>query len=318
MTLILERKYVKKNKEYFLFITNRFLRIYPLYLFILCITLVFVLVKFLIPIGSPDNAILHYIDNYSGNPHLSPLADFINLFLRNLTLIITTDYFGVHSRAPGYLLVPQAWTLQIELLFYIIIPFIIWKNYKALTAIFCSGIILFILIKYLHLEGQFNLFLAFIHYLLYFLLGIFSFKLFKLIETKNISRQFLSLLFVVYLMYLFAYNNISLPLDFTFDTTLNFLHYIVFTGILPFIFLYTNKNKWDRLLGELSYPLYISHIFIIKIMNNLPVIKDSSLLGPIAIFFTIIFSVALIRWIEKPVEDYRQKRVIIKKEPSID
>lgn len=308
MALVLERKYVKKNKEYLLFITNRFLRIYPLYLLILAITVLFTLAKFLFPIGTPDNAILHYVNNYAGNPHGFIFLDITNVILRNLTLIITTDYLGVDSRAAGYLIIPQAWTLQIELLFYLVIPFIIWRNIKVLVGVVIAFLLLFFYLQHFQATAQYNLALVFLHHLLYFLLGIISFYLFRFIEHKNISRAFLKYIFIFYLIYLLAYNSLTLPFNFTFDTTLNFLHYIIFTAVLPFIFLYSQKNKLDQILGELSYPIYISHILIIKIVSN-SFLAEKPFAGLIAIALTLIVSIGLIRFIEMPIEVYRQRRL---------
>src|SRR5450759_1833879 len=41
MSLILNEKYVGKNKSYKLFITNRFLRLYPIYWTVLLLTIIF-------------------------------------------------------------------------------------------------------------------------------------------------------------------------------------------------------------------------------------------------------------------------------------
>src|SRR5713226_5516703 len=68
MGLVLDKKYGVRSK--FLFLSNRFLRIYPLYWLTLLIAFVLILVKFYLHIGAEDNAIVHYV-KYA--PHTSPL-----------------------------------------------------------------------------------------------------------------------------------------------------------------------------------------------------------------------------------------------------
>ena len=121
MALILDKKYKSGNSK-FLFWSNRALRIFPVYWITLTVLFIFILLKFYFHIGTEDNAITHYL-TYA--PKTSPAEFYFNLLnfiSRNITLIISVDYIRVNNSVPGYLLILQAWTLQVELLFYLVAP----------------------------------------------------------------------------------------------------------------------------------------------------------------------------------------------------
>lgn len=67
-------------------------------------------------------------------------------------------------------------------------------------------------------------------------------------------------------------------------------------------------SKLDRLLGNLSYPIYISQVIFIKVLpaKIIPKIID---LGFTTLVSTIAFSIILYYLITKPLERLRQKRI---------
>ena len=195
MAFILDKKY-KGPGSLLLFFSNRFLRIFPLYWTILLITLGFVLIKLFLHLGTEDNAIIHYL-RYSPNL-LSPAfyKDLINLIIRNITLILSLDYFRVNNSQPGYLLIPQAWTLQLELLFYLLVPFIMKMSKKIFVVfllIYLVGFFGFIVPNQLMSPTLTYIFLS---NLIFFLLGIISYRfIFNFFSTKKFKPLALKILF---------------------------------------------------------------------------------------------------------------------------
>ena len=121
MALILDKKYIKSNSSIWLFISNRFLRIYPVYYVTLAVTLFFIFIKYYFHIGTPDNLIDHYLAMTNFSPWY--VVEIVNFIFRNMTLLLTIDYFLPTDSTGGYLIIQQAQTLQIELLFYLLAPF---------------------------------------------------------------------------------------------------------------------------------------------------------------------------------------------------
>jgi peptidoglycan/LPS O-acetylase OafA/YrhL len=82
----------------------------------------------------------------------------------------------------------------------------------------------------------------------------------------------------------------------------------VFFISLPFIFYLTKDSKIDRYIGELSYPIYISHIFVKSCMINLNMPVEGGV-GINLTILTIIFSVILNEFVAKKIEKIRLKRI---------
>src|SRR5207248_2285953 len=106
MAFILNEKYVGKNNSFRLFITNRFLRIYPTYWLTLLITFLFS-VSFVM-----QYAQAHYL---------------LYTLVKNIALFPTLDYLVYLPKIYGGLFVSQSWTLGLELTFYLLAPFFVRK-----------------------------------------------------------------------------------------------------------------------------------------------------------------------------------------------
>jgi peptidoglycan/LPS O-acetylase OafA/YrhL len=76
---------------------------------------------------------------------------------------------------------------------------------------------------------------------------------------------------------------------------------------MPASFILTKQSKFDRFIGNLSYPIYISQSLInrIVVIKKFPKIIS---LGFTALIVVIAFSIILDLLITGPIEKYRQKR----------
>src|ERR1019366_6010994 len=81
---------------------------------------------------------------------------------------------------------------------------------------------------------------------------------------------------------------------------------LTFAIALPFIFHTYRQNRIDRIIGELSYPLYICHIFIQQVAWAFypGPIKWGGLVIVVA---SILFSILLFLAIESPLERIRAR-----------
>jgi peptidoglycan/LPS O-acetylase OafA/YrhL len=312
MALILDKKYTSEKRHYlFLFFSNRFLRIFPLYWMMLLLMVLFMLAKFFLHVGTEDNAITHYI---TFSAHTNPFAfslNLVNFILRNLTLLITADYFSVNDNTPGYLLVQQAVTLQIELLFYLAAPFLMRLSKKVFLIFSCLYAVIFFAFTVPSNLFPHTLLYAFFANLIFFLLGIATYRFFyQFIEKKSVPPRLAFVIFFVYVMYLLLYNFVPLKFPQTFLQNTDILYYGIFMLSIPFIFQFTNNNALDNFLGKLSYPVYISHFLILKALTNIPLFKtDSNVKTIIAIILTSLFSYIALKTVELPIDTIRQQRV---------
>src|SRR5205807_1016610 len=84
---------------------------------------------------------------------------------------------------------------------------------------------------------------------------------------------------------------------------------------IPLLFLWTQKSRIDRFVGELSYPVYISHMLVIILIESclaarsIADLKTLSLYAPLVFACTAVVSVGLLKLVIDPCERYRQARV---------
>jgi len=286
-----------------LFITNRHLHDYPLYLFILFLT--FIVSLFLLRSHSIDP--LHdYI-----NLKLTPIHWIVDI-IRNLTLIICPDYFIKLAKIPNFLFIPQTWTLQLEILFYFISPFIFKRSSKFIILL----IIFILVVDYLVIFPK-QLFYSqpivfrFMESISFFLMGGLSYKLYSFIETKPIHKKYMIALFLLFVLFTAFYNylHIQIPFIKSHHHT-DWFYYFALLFSIPLLFRYTKNIPLDNFIGELSYPMYISHNFIILVIGAATKINiHSSTFSLVTIIGTVIFSTLLVLLVDKPLDSYRQKRL---------
>jgi peptidoglycan/LPS O-acetylase OafA/YrhL len=309
MAFILDKKY-KGPKAYFLFLSNRFLRIFPLYWIAFLVTLGFVLLKLLFHFGTEDNAIIHYLKYSPSSLSLKFYLDLANVIIRNITLIINLDYFRLNNSQPGYLLIPQAWTLQLELLFYLIAPFIVKlskKIFLILLSIYLIGFFGYIVPNHIM---QPNLAFIFLNNFQFFLLGVLSYKfLYGFFSTKRIQPLVLNVIFLTFLSYLIFYNLIPIKIPLLALNMDNLPYYILLAIALPAIFIQTKSNTIDNFIGKLSYPVYIMHLIIVKLLFNLGLESTSVLKSVLVLFITLYISYLAVRFVDRPIDNFRQNRI---------
>jgi peptidoglycan/LPS O-acetylase OafA/YrhL len=212
---------------------------------------------------------LQTLVNSPGNLLFKAYLGFTNLTIlfQELVMFLASTHGHVHWAAdfwktdlPLYqgLLIPQGWTLGIELSFYIIAPFLLkWRSrWLALVALF-SLILKLVVVLQLHLGDPWNHRLFPIE-LGYFVVGALAFrnraKLDWLIP-KRVGK------YVVYLLAIgFATMKAPVPLA-------TLVYPLTLALLLPSMFRLTGSDKADRWIGELSYPFYIFHLLSIVIVR---------------------------------------------------
>lgn len=319
MTLILNEKYRDQKNSYSLFITNRLMRLYPVYWVVLFLTILIAFGGILMH-GSSTK-----FTNFS-EVHFNPLSlgyiIFSNIFLFGQDIIMflgihpdngnfffTSNFYATHPRLYTLLFTPQAWTLGLELTFYLIAPFIVRKKVGfVLFVLLCSLFIRLYLYNWLGLKNDPWSYRFFPSELMFFLLGCISYKLYVAIKNVEINRivNIFVLIFIVLFTILFFYFP-TFRIKYIPFTVNEIIYFTAIIFSIPLLFKWLKNNRFDSKIGELSYPIYISHLLIVLLCNLIPInfIKE----GWAIALVTVCFSLILVRFIIKPIEDYRQLRV---------
>lgn len=321
MTLILNEKYIGASGKYKLFISNRLLRLFPIYWVTLVLTVLTCIGVALI--SGPGKSLI--IQNYISTNHSlwSVLVlGFTNIFILGSDAIMfvwlnpvtglfefTLNYWTTNPPTWSFMFIPPAWTVGLEILFYSIAPFIV-KQKKAIvfTILLFSIFLRLYLFNILNLKNDPWSYRFFPTELVFFLLGYFSYHIYsriKLTEVKLLFSKILLIISIIFcLFYPLIYDVQPSYLPFSLKEIIFFV-FLVFS--IPFLFKYTKSNKLDAKIGDLSYPIYLVHLLIAQWCNIINIKFFNS--GISILFFTIIFSILLNQLVANPIEKFRQSRV---------
>jgi len=297
-------------KEPWKFYLNRVLRIYPIYYTVALLAMV------AIPICNH-----RMIDFYSSIPGTAAVFLILSNLLifgqdwvlfagvSNGQLVFTTDFLQSDFFLFKGLLIRQAWTLGVELTFYALAPFIL-RN---------TRLVILLLILSLSIRGfLFSIGLGtddpwtyrfFPTELALFLLGALSNQHLLPAWERFISSNGLTWLprMATYGMICFCLAYFLIPVQEIIKMTVLFP---VFLISLPLAFLYQNESKTDKAIGELSYPIYIGHLFIIMILGKIighHILTTPFLVALGNVFVAVVFAYYLNKYVGRRVENLRLK-----------
>jgi peptidoglycan/LPS O-acetylase OafA/YrhL len=88
------------------------------------------------------------------------------------------------------------------------------------------------------------------------------------------------------------------------QTYLPWWQILLFALLIPGLFELTKDYKFDRWIGELSYPLYILHFPILQLLKKgtLSPLNDTISLGSQVALFSFIGAILIYLFVDKPLE----------------
>ena len=314
MAMILNGKYADTPHGNWIFYTNRAVKIFTPYLAILALTIAVCLLSKAIC----GNALL--LDPWfseSGNMTLSTWAFALltNIFIvgqewgylliyRAGSLLYSLQAWEAPPMASQFTIITPAWTLSIELMFYILAPFIVRRHVLLIAALAFASQYFRYEAYHLGYYSEATNYRFFPFELSLFLYGAVCFRLGRLPSQINArwaaASTAATILTIVFLPRYFLENQYQL--------------YAIVGALLPILFDFSRRNNWDRSLGELSFPLYLVHWPVVVFSSTLVRAYEPSSIGttaafPIAAIAIAIAASALInRYIVDPVDTWRQMR----------
>lgn len=230
--IIYKKKYLNKNNPIINFYLSRILRIFPIFILI---TILFFLLNYFLNLDHISEEKIRWLPNY---------------------IIIGFNFFNIE-----HALIRPAWSLEIELIFYIILPFFyIIKNKEYNLYIF---VFLFLFFLY---ELFFSKTEIYFGWFFFFWCGIVSCKSsFKI--DKKVALFFLFSFFLVIIITLFLDKDMNPMLGGSHPSTFFLQYNKYFNLFISFLLIpfaihglnYKSNNNFDRFLGKMSYPLYLGH-----------------------------------------------------------
>lgn len=309
MALILSGKYAGPGGTR-LFFTNRVLRLYPTYLLLVGFFVAFSLTMYFL-----SGRVLFsgpILDWFARVPLLVRVWGFAaNLFIFGQDALFITSTLpdgtlcmNCPGSIPGFmgLIIPQAWSVEVEFLCYLLAPLLVTWRTRTLAVPAC---VLIAGKMVLYLQPGVDEFWAFRFPpagLALFLLGILAFRFYERHkDTGLLSGRRAKALCAAFWAYLFAYPYLPGEAGKTFVA-------IVFAfAAIPALFSLSRNNAFDREFGELSYPIYLVHNLVF--IFCLHYISRGWSVIPWALAITLVLSYAIHRFFQGPIERYRQSRV---------
>lgn len=243
MTLVLSEKYNDKGglKKFAL---NRFLRIYPTYWIVLIMTLILVVLT----IGLSD------VNTFHG-------AMVIPKTFKDV--LFNLDILGL-SYGKGVRLVPPAWALSIEVTYYILIALLMSKSKIFTWVVFVISLVWFSVNLNRGIENYYSYIICGFPFaigaLLYYYKDVFKIDL-ELSSVYYYTMFTLAILGYFFFFYLVKRFNIE---PYGIGLILNQIIVSVFVLVLYKLKFKEIKSirKIDKILGDLSYPVYLIHWFV--------------------------------------------------------
>lgn len=231
------------------------------------------------------------------------------------SLHLTVNYNTSEFPLWRYLWIPQAWSIGVELSFYLIAPFLIKKISNRnliifVVAVFAARLVLYKMIGFI---GDPWIYRFFPFELAHFFYGLLGARLIQRFESgfarittfaDQVFQRMGKLSYVVF--------PLSFLAGFWGQRSLNEIgsHYakkIVPSGgieifyllslsewiiIVPILFAATKHITFDRTLGELSFPIYLTHYTVAMAVHEALRKFDAPLLaGPVAVILSVILAV---------------------------
>ncbi|MGO9112462.1 MAG: acyltransferase family protein [Thermoguttaceae bacterium] len=316
MAMILTEKY-RGPGSYRLFLSNRFLRIYPIYWITVVLSIFAWATCYLltgqagplaarVSVGLPGCAVLGVCNAliFGQDAVLFTALD------AHGGLVWTSNCWSSSPPVSEFLLVPQAWSLGVELLFYLCAPFLVRRSPRILIGVILTSLALRGYV-YFHLGWTHDpwTYRFFPLEIAFFLAGSLGYQLYRRIRTRCVPPRWLlpglALFFLICLLYQFvpAWDAGGVVIK-------QWIFYVLAWVAIPWLFTASKDSRIDRYLGELSYPLYLVHFLAVWFLPPLLLRIGIAQAVPLWVLAASLgLSVGLIHFVSAPLERIRQQRV---------
>ena len=340
------------------FYQSRFIRIFSLYYVFLIITL-FAVYNGSFPSFSyfiEKHQILEAVISVSNNILIfgQSLLRFFSYDIDAGKFIFVSTYDASHiiQNKALFTAMPMSWTLEIELMFYLLAPFILLRSLRVIMIIIASSIALRVWLGYNGYNQHSWLYGFFPSELAIFLIGAVSCRGYLLFANKKYRQFYIFNLFTRSLFFTKVINNkfykralniliqkrnqtlfyhlvYFLILWMLFDFYYSGWHSISggvwsggITGVphkywwvlvitalcLPLLFALTKGMKWDKFIGNLSYPVYLGHGIVLRYLSTFQV--EDRYQSIYAFSITATLSILIVILLEGPIDKYRHRKFL--------
>jgi peptidoglycan/LPS O-acetylase OafA/YrhL len=296
ITMVLnERKEYQSLRNFYL---SRYFRLWPVYIVVAAISLIAV----------NQQTMLGLLPKVANWPSIAFIAlSNLTLFFQDWFLfvrfdngaLVPTSAFSVWQPPHAYqfLLVPQCWTLGIELTFYAISPFVC-RTWRGVAALFAFGLASRVITASFHpaLDPWIYRF-APNEMMLFGAGGLAYFAGRKWCPQHPLATKIMcALAMAAIVAVVFGFPLFNRFADAILDRLLivNSPALILMVVAAAPLFYGTRNSLFDRIAGELSYPMYVSHILVFELMARVIPLTNNFLCISIVIAASLLLFLGII------------------------
>jgi peptidoglycan/LPS O-acetylase OafA/YrhL len=313
MALILGQKYSLNRQGLWIFYTNRAARIFPVYWVVLIGAAALYGGALIWTQQMPERFQWYSLLREGGHEGFLAGLGLSQLILFGLDWFSLFDFQGSilglggtvsGGKTVGFLcLVPQAWTLAVELMFYLFAPFLVQTRTRWLVALCGAGILLRTALSIWKPNESLSLnYFWFPLQIPFFLMGILSNRWMKISadlwrnQWMRIGGGWMAFMIVI------GYGWIPASVG-------PILSCGAMGLLIPALFLI--KGKSGEFLGELSYPIYVVHILVKWIMLGVLGVQQAGekrVAGIVLLGASVLAAIGIEKLIGTRVEAWRASR----------
>ncbi len=220
-------------------------------------------------------------------------------------LSFTANVFATPAPLYLYLLIPVAWTLALELYFYLLVPLLAKRSDRFLIAVIAIATIARVVtyLSGLNIDPWTYRFFPF--EIALFLCGMLAQRFHARTDWQAFPAKKLARIGWICLAIFCLSGPFRLP------RTMMFIAAMAWAFAIPYIFEITRRSKIDRVVGELSYPVYLVHVplmyFVMpQIKRTLPAL---SVIPDYFVLATLSIAVAYAIWwlVDRQIDTWRHR-----------
>lgn len=255
---------------------------------------------------------------FAGVTNITLIGQDFLLFLRDnrdsglrLTANFTEHPFPLYR----YLVIPQCWSVAVEMTFYLISPLLNRLTTRSLGLIVLAtlGLRFAACANGLDHDPWNYRFAPF--ELVFFVLGILSWRFFRVLRDRfslslRLHGYVCLCLGIVACGWAFRWLVWRLGLEFG-EPLASVVLVCLWAVPVPWIFLATKNRGFDRNLGELSFPIYLNHLFVIYTIRALPLPQTMAPhAGTLTVFISAGFAVGFWWFFLRGFEEKRHLKYV--------
>lgn len=316
MAMVLTEKYGRSTGAFADFITSRLMRLAPGYLVVLLLTVAAIGVA-----ASAGIQLLPLKAALATDPAPTPLLWLAGLASQLTLLGQDQFFFWSWSREAALhwsphlqeavqplhelLLIPPAWSLALELYFYLLASFLVKRSTRALAALVGLSLLCRFALAWSGLRADPWSYRFFPSELAFFVSGMLVYRASR--SGQGIGAWLPlaglgALLGFAELIGVMGEGNLA------YRAMRVVLFAILLAGIAP-LFRASARSKWDAWLGGLSYPLYVSHVLVIWCLTAMAGAHADLAHRALTIAAVLGVAVLLKHLVDDPLDRYRQAMI---------